>query len=46
MFGYDEDSATLFNTSLDEKRKPVYHRTFLTGIDWQQATVLYKLCDM
>jgi len=29
MFGYDEDSATLFNISLDEKRKPVYHRTFL-----------------
>ena len=23
MFGYDEDSATLFNISLDEKRKPV-----------------------
>ncbi len=38
MFGYNEDSATLFNVSFNEKRKPVYHRTFLTGIDWQQTT--------
>nr|DAZ71679.1 MAG TPA: hypothetical protein [Caudoviricetes sp.] len=38
MFGYNEDSATLFNISLDENRKPIYHRTYLTGIDWQQAT--------
>ena len=38
MFGYNEDSATLFNISLDENRKPFYYRTYLTGIDWQQAT--------
>ena len=38
MFGYNEDSATLLNISLDENRKPFYYRTYLTGIDWQQAT--------
>ena len=37
MFGFNEDSATLFNEVLVD-RKPIYYRTFLTGIDWQQTT--------